>query len=338
MKIGKKKLNISNAVVLTVILILLIVAFGLIIPRGVFFRPDVLLGTTTDVAYLGVMALPMTFIILTAGIDLSVGFLMCASAMFFSTAYGATGSLVPSVLIALASGALFGFINGIIVAKTKIHSWLVTLSTMYVFQAITWFVGGTHSYASGEAFVDFLRGDVLGIVPIQLVILIVFWIIFDLLDTRSTLGRYLHAIGHNENGVMFSGVDAKMIQCLIFVMMGVMCAVAGVMFLGSSWEINQTTGLNMNIEVIAIVVLGGTSVAGGTGSIRGTFVATLIVGVLRRGLALMGMSGDVYNFILGVVLLCALVAFTQSEIRKRQASREAALANLNESSAPEKTS
>lgn len=337
MKIGNKKVNVSNAVILTVILVLLIVAFGLIIPRGVFFRPEVLLGTTTDVAYLGVMALPMTFIILTSGIDLSVGFLMCAAAMFFSTAYGTTGSLVLALVISLVAGALFGFVNGIIVAKTKINPWLVTLSTMYVFQAITWFIGGTHSYAADEPFVDFLRGDVLGIVPIQFVVLIVCWVIYDLLDTRSTLGRYLHAIGHNENGVAFSGVNARMIKCLIFTLMGLMCAVAGIMFLGSSWEINQTTGLNMNIEVIAIVVLGGTSVAGGTGSIRGTFVATLIVGVLRRGLALMGMSGDVYNFILGVVLLAALVSFTQSEIRKRTASREAALANLKDSSAAEKS-
>lgn len=329
----KKKFRISNNMILFIILILLIILFGVLIPDGIFFRPAVLIGTTSDIAYLGVMALPMTFIILTAGIDLSVGFLMCATAMVFSKVFTLTGSLAAGILASIVSGMLFGFINGIIVAKTKIHSWLVSLGTMYIFQSVTWFIGGSHSYAPGNALVDFGTATIGGIIPYQLVVLLVCFIIFELLDTRSTLGRYLHAIGHNEAAVIYSGVNAKMIQCLIFVMMGVMCAVAGLMFLGKSWEVNQTTGLNMNIEVITLVVLGGTSVAGGVGSIRGTFIATLIIGVLKRGLALMGMSGDVYNFILGAVLLVALIAFAYLEVRKRLASREMAVKNLNESGA-----
>lgn len=327
----KKKFRISNNVILFIILILLIILFG-VLTDGIFFRPNVLIGTTSDIAYLGVMALPMTFIILTAGIDLSVGFLMIASAMIFSKVFQETGNLAAGILAAIVSGALFGFLNGIIVAKTKIHSWLVSLGTMYIFQSVTWFIGGSHSYAPGNALVDFGTGDIADLIPNQLVILIICFIVFELLDTRSTLGRYLHAIGHNESAVIYSGVNAKMIQCLIFVMMGLMCALAGLMFLGKSWEVNQTTGLNMNIEVITLVVLGGTSVAGGVGSVRGTFIATLIIGVLKRGLALMGMSGDVYNFILGAVLIVALIAFAYLEVRKRLASREMAVKNLNESS------
>lgn len=326
----KKKLHISNNMILFVILILLIVLFGVMIPDGIFFNPSVLIGTTSDIAYLGIMALPMTFIILTAGIDLSVGFLMTASAMVFSKVFTMTESLMAGIMASLAAGILFGFLNGILVAKTKIHSWLVSLGTMYIFQSVTWFIGGSHSYAPGNALIDFGTGKIAGIIPNQLIILLICFVIFELLDTKSTLGRYLHAIGHNESAVIYSGVNAKMIQCLIFVMMGVMCALAGLMFLGKSWEVNQTTGLNMNIEVITLVVLGGTSVAGGVGSVRGTFIATLIIGVLKKGLALMGMSGDVYNFILGAVLIVALIAFAYLEVRKRLASREMAVKNMNE--------
>lgn len=326
----KKKLHISNNMILFVILILLIILFGVLIPDGIFFNPSVLIGTTSDIAYLGIMALPMTFIILTAGIDLSVGFLMTASAMVFSKVFTMTESLTAGIIAALAAGMLFGFLNGILVAKTKIHSWLVSLGTMYIFQSVTWFIGGSHSYAPGNALIDFGTGKIAGIIPNQLIILLICFVVFELLDTKSTLGRYLHAIGHNESAVIYSGVNAKMIQCLIFVMMGVMCALAGLMFLGKSWEVNQTTGLNMNIEVITLVVLGGTSVAGGVGSVRGTFIATLIIGVLKKGLALMGMSGDVYNFILGAVLIVALIAFAYLEVRKRLASREMAVKNMNE--------
>lgn len=326
----KKKLHISNNMILFVILILLIILFGVLIPDGIFFNPSVLIGTTSDIAYLGIMALPMTFIILTAGIDLSVGFLMTASAMVFSKVFTMTESLTAGIIAALAAGMLFGFLNGILVAKTKIHSWLVSLGTMYIFQSVTWFIGGSHSYAPGNTLIDFGTGKIAGIIPNQLIILLICFVVFELLDTKSTLGRYLHAIGHNESAVIYSGVNAKMIQCLIFVMMGVMCALAGLMFLGKSWEVNQTTGLNMNIEVITLVVLGGTSVAGGVGSVRGTFIATLIIGVLKKGLALMGMSGDVYNFILGAVLIVALIAFAYLEVRKRLASREMAVKNMNE--------
>lgn len=327
----KKKVRISNNVILFIILILLIVLFGVLIPDGIFFNPAILIGTTSDIAYMGVMALPMTFIILTAGIDLSVGFLMTASAMVFSKIFTMTGSLAAGMAAAIVAGMLFGFLNGIIVAKTKIHSWLVSLGTMYIFQSITWFIGGSHSYAPGNPLVDFGTGKIGGIIPNQLIILLICFVIFEFLDTKTTLGRYLHAIGHNEDAVIYSGVDAKMIQCLIFVMMGIMCAVGGLMFFGKSWEVNQTTALNMNIEVITLVVLGGTSVAGGVGSIRGTFIATLIIGVLKKGLALMGMSGDVYNFILGAVLIVALIAFAYLEVRKRLASRELAVKNMNES-------
>lgn len=331
----KNKFRISNNIILLVVLIALIIMFGVLVPDGIFFMPQVLIGTTSDIAYLGVMALPMTFIILTAGIDLSVGFLMTASAMVFSKVFVATENLLIAIAAAIAAGMIFGFINGIIVAKTKIHSWLVSLATMYIFQSVTWFIGGSHSYAPGNGLVDFGTGKIAGIIPNQLIVLIVCFVIFEILDTRTTLGRYLHAIGHNEEAVIFSGVNAKMIQCLIFVMMGVMCAIAGLMFLGKSWEVNQTTALNMNIEVITLVVLGGTSVAGGVGSIRGTFIATLIIGVLKKGLALMGMSGDVYNFILGAVLVVSLIAFAYLEVRKKLASREMAVKNMNESASAE---
>lgn len=317
--------------ILIVVLVVLIVLFGILIPRNVFFQPVTLIGTTSDVAYLGLMALPMTFVIITSEIDLSVGYMLTASAMIFSEVYAITDTFFIAAACCLFAGTVFGLFNGILVAKTRMHSWLVTLGSMYIFQSITWFIGGSHSYAPGNILVDIGRGKVFGIIPNQFLFLILIFIVFYLLDKKMILGKYVHAIGFNQHAVTFSGISANHIKMLTFVMSGVSAAVAGMMFLGKSWEINQTTGMNINIEVITLVVLGGTSVAGGVGSVTGTFIATLIISVMKKGLALMGMSGDVYNFVLGAVLVVSLISFAYLEKRKRIVSKKEAIKNLSES-------
>lgn len=326
----KRKWKLSYNSILWLILILLIAYFCVVVPRGIFFSPSVILGTTTDIVYLGLMALPMTFIILTGGIDLSVGFLMTASAMLFSSVYKATGSLAVGILTALAAGLVFGALNGAIIANTRIPPFIATLGTMSIFQAITWFIGNSHSFSVGMPLVDLGSGKLGGLVPNQLLVLIVAYVIFWLLGEKSTLGRYLHAIGYNENAVNYSGVKTKNVKLLIYTLCGLMCAFAGLLFLGRSFEINPTTALNLNIEVITLVVLGGTSTSGGVGGVSGTLVATLIIGVLKKGLSLMGMSGDVYNFILGAVLVASLIVFAYLEKRKSIVSRAMAIQNLNQ--------
>lgn len=327
--------KLSYSAILTIILIALVLFFALIIPNGVFLKPRVLLGTTTDVVYLGLMALPMTFIILTGGIDLSVGFLMAASGMLCSYVFKSTDSLPLAIFVALASGTIGGAINGFIISRTKIPAFIATLGTMSVFFGVTWFIGGSHSFTSSSWLVQTGSARFFGSLPSQLIVLVIMFLIFDFVHNKSTLGRYLHAIGFNENAVRFSGVNTERIKFGIYTLSGFMCGFAALTFFGRSFEINTTTGLNMNIEVITLVVLGGTSVMGGVGSIRGTFVACLIVGVLRKGLSLMGASGDVYNFVLGGVLVASLIAFAYLEARKKIASRTNAIRNLTETAVAE---
>lgn len=323
--------KISYPAILTIILIALIAFFAIIIPDGIFLKPRVLLGTTLDVVYLGIMALPMTFILLTGGIDLSVGFLMAAAGMLCSAVFGETGNLVFAVLVALIAGTLGGALNGLVVAKTKIPPFIATLGTMSIFNGITWFIGGSHSFDSANALVELGSDRYFGIIPSQLILLIVVFLIFDYVHNKSTLGRYLHAIGYNETAVKYSGVNTAKIKFGIYTLSGFMCGFAALTFFGRSFEINSTTGLNMNIDVITLVVLGGTSVMGGVGTIRGTLIACLIIGVLRKGLSLMGASGDVYNIVLGGVLVVSLIAFAYLEKRKKSISRTNAIRNLTES-------
>lgn len=325
------KLKLTYNTVLVIILVALVILFGVLIPGGRFFDPKILLNTVTDVAYLGIMALPMTFIIITTGIDLSVGFMMTASAMIFSKTLQLTSNVFISVVIGLLCGLLFGLLNGVIIGNTKIPPLIATLATMSIFQGITWFIGGSHSFPSDSYLVKVGNYKIAGIIPSQLIILLAIFIIFDIVQRKTTLGRNVHSIGFNENCVDYSGISTKKIKIIIYGLCGLMCAFAGFMFMGRSFEINSTTALNMNLEVITLVVLGGTSTAGGVGSIRGTVVATLIIGILKKGLALYGLSGDVYNFILGAVLVVSLIVFAQIERKKKINSRKLAESTLKTS-------
>ena len=247
----KRKMKISYELIMFLILAALVVMFG-VLTGGIFFNPSVILGTTSDIAYLGIMAMPMTFVILTSGIDLSVGFMMVSSAMVFSVVYQATGyNLLIAAVACLLSGFVFGSINGIIAAKTKINPWLITMSTMYIFQSITWFFGTSYAFSTGYAITDFGYGTI-GIVPTQLIVLLLVFVVFYILDKKTTFGRYIHAIGYNEHAVNYSGVNANKMKYFVYMLMGVVCALSAMMYLGKSWQVNQTTAVNMNIEVIAL--------------------------------------------------------------------------------------
>lgn len=318
------KIKITYNMVLFFILILLIIGFGLLLPNNIFFRPSILFNTVPDVAYLGMMALAMTFIILTNGIDLSVGNMMIVSAMTFNIVFQLTNNIFLGIITGLISGCLCGFFNGIIIANTKIPPLIVTLSTMTIYQGITWFIGGSHSLSDDNIITSISTGKIFTIIPNQLIILLSTFFIFDIIQQKMELGRYLSGIGFNEHTIKFSGISDKNIKILIYTLSGFLCAIAGLMFIGRGFEINTTTAINMNLEVITLVVLGGASTSGGIGDVRGTLLAIFIIGILRKGLSLLGYSGDVYNFILGAVLVISLIFLAYLQQCSKQTSRKLA--------------
>lgn len=329
----RKKLKISYELIMVLILIVLALIFG-VLTNGKFLKPETLIGCTADVAYLGVQAMSMTLIILTSGIDLSVSYQMVCSAMVCAWTFnhfsgmGTGMAILLSVIACIASGFVFGAANGIIADKTPINPWLITMSTMYIFQAISWFFGTSFAFSSGNPIVDIGNLKIGGIVPTQLVLLLIVYAVFWVVEKRTTFGRYVHAIGYNENAVNYSGVNAGKIKFWVYTLGGLMSSIAAMMYMGRSWQVNQETGVNMNIEVIALVVLGGTSTAGGVGGVTGSLIACFIVGVLKKGLALMGLPGTVYNFIVGIVLIGSLILFAYLEKRKKLVSRKLAIASI----------
>lgn len=315
------KIKITHQMILGLGLVLLILVFGAIEP--VFFKLSVLFDVANIIGELGVMALAMTFIITTGGIDLSVGYNLQLSAIVFGLTYATTQSIPLAVFLALITGTLGGLLNGLIISRTKIPPLVTTLATMYLFRGISMILAGAKIYSGfPDSFKKFSTIDVFGFIPIQFFYFVALFLIFNLFYTRSTLGRELKGIGTNEKVVFFSGIKTKNVILFIYTLTGLMTALAALIYLGRLSAAKTSMGDNLNLQVITAVVLGGTSIMGGSGSIKGTFIGILIIGVLKKGFTLLNFSGNIYNFTLGVILIGALIIYAVLEDRKKKVNRE----------------
>jgi ribose/xylose/arabinose/galactoside ABC-type transport system permease subunit len=319
-KRGAPRIGMTYQLALFILLVFLIVLFGILQP--VFFYPDVLFDVTSIIGEIGIMALAMTFIITTGGIDLSVGYILQLSAIVFGSYYTKTHDLAGAVALAVATGIACGFINGIIISRTKIPPLVTTLATMNLYRGISMIVAGSDTYSGfSEGFKAISTTYIFNIVPIQFIYLLVFFVIFNIFYTRGKLGRNLKGIGFNENVLKFSGINTKRSLLFIYTLAGFMCSLAALVYLGRLSAATTSMGNDLNLQVITAVVLGGTSIMGGIGSVAGTFIGTLIIGVLRKGFTLLNFSGNIFNFTLGVILIIALIAFALLEERKKNKGR-----------------
>jgi len=314
---------LSHQNILLLALIALVVVFGIIEP--VFFKPAVFFDVFTIIGEIGVMALAMTFVISTGGIDLGVGYNLQLSAIIFGATYAGTGNLALAIILALLTGVAGGLFNGLVISRTRIPPLVTTLATMYLYRGISMIVAGSKTFARfPEAFHSISTTEFFGFLPIQTIYLVVIFLVLDYFYERSSLGRNLKSIGFNENAVVFSGVNTRRIKLGIYTLLGLLCGLAALIYLGRLSAAKTSMGDYMNFEVITAVLLGGTSIMGGVGSMRGTLIGVLIIGVLKKGFTLLNFSGNIYNFTLGLILILSLIIFALEEERKKAGSRETA--------------
>jgi ribose/xylose/arabinose/galactoside ABC-type transport system permease subunit len=319
----RPRFGVTYQFALFLLLVFLVVLFGILQP--VFFSPDVLFNVTAIIGEIGIMALAMTFIITTGGIDLSVGYILQLSAIVFGSVYARTHSVTAAVTSAVLCGTACGFLNGIIISRTRIPPLVTTLATMNLYRGISMIVAGSETYSGFPAgFKSISSTFLFDIVPIQFLYFLALFIVFNLYYTRGTLGRSLKGIGFNEKVLVFSGINTKRSLLFIYTLAGFMCALAALIYLGRLSAATTSMGNDLNLQVITAVVLGGTSIMGGVGSVSGTFIGVLIIGVLRKGFTLINFSGNIFNFTLGLILIVALIVFALLEERKKNAGRSGA--------------
>lgn len=265
------------------------------------------------------LALPMTMIIILGGIDLSVGSTIAFSGVVTGGLIAFNNVPVPLALAAgLITGLAVGAFNGLVVSKTSIPPFIVTLSTMNIARGAAYvYTGGQPIRVMSDEF-NFIGAGYVGKIPTPVIYLVVILFITYLIMNRSRLGRHIYAVGGNRQAANFSGIKTGKVLFFAYAFSGLMAGIAGVVLASRMFSGQPTAGDGAEMDAIAAVVLGGTSMSGGIGKIGGTVIGGLVIGVLNNGLNLLNVNSFWQYIVKGVVILIAVYV---DNVKKNRSSK-----------------
>jgi rhamnose transport system permease protein len=300
---------------LAIILVLALIGLGAFNER--FLTVDNLLNQGRLMTEIGLIALPMTFVIITGGIDLSVGAIVGLCAIMLGVSWKSFGFPLPlAIVFALFVGALAGFVNGFVITRVKVPPLIMTIATLALYRGLAEGVSQAHSVRSyPEWFYVLGQGSVLG-VPTQLLILTVLIVVAGVALDRTTFGRTLYAIGANETAARFSALAVDRTKLIVYTLSGLASALAAVVLVSRVTTTRMDMGMGYELDVIAAVVLGGTSIFGGSGTIWGTVIGLVMIQLLKNGLALTGVKGDATIMVIGVALILSVLIASSLQRRR----------------------
>lgn len=288
-------------------LILIIIIITAINPS--FLSMSNILNVLRQVSINALIAFGMTFVILTGGIDLSVGSILALTGAVTAGMMASGIDPILAMLLGLFLGAVLGAINGVIIAKGKVAPFIATLATMTIYRGLTLvYTEGRPISGLGDSmgFQMLGKGYFLGI-PIPVVTMLVSFGILYFILKKTTFGRRVYAVGGNEEASVLSGINADRIKIYVYSLVGALAALASLILTSRLNSAQPTAGQMFELDAIAAVVLGGTSLTGGRGWIVGTLIGALIIGVLNNGLNLIGVSSFFQQVVKGAVILLAVL-------------------------------
>jgi len=292
---------------LVLLILLVIVVNSQLSPY--FLNTRNMMRATSDFMEMGLMMLPMVFIIITGNIDLSVAstLAMCASLLGFLHIQGV--NIWVAAPAALALGVLAGALNGFLVARVKLPALVVTLGTFAFYRGMAYALLGDQAARGYPPEFTFLGQGTVGAnrLPISAVLFIFFAIIFGLVLHKTAFGRYLYTIGNSEEASRYSGVQVARVKMIIFTLSGFMAALAGIIIAARFGSTRPDVANGMELAVITATVLGGISIFGGSGTIIGPILALLLIGLMRFGMGLVNVQGQVQSIAIGLLLIFSIL-------------------------------
>ncbi|GAB2552923.1 ABC transporter permease [Gracilibacillus alcaliphilus] len=294
-----------------VVLILLFVALSIMSP--VFLTTNNLITLFQQITINTFLALGMTYVIILGGIDLSVGAIVAMSGTVTVGLMVNSGlPIVLAIVIGLALGTLLGLINGAVITQFGLPPFIVTLATMYVGQGIAYiYSGGRSLRVTDEAFTKLGTTRILDLIPIPIIYMAVFIIIFSVILMKTRFGASIYAMGGNREAARLSGIPIKRIEITVYTLTGFMSAFAGIVLAARMYSGQPSVGQGYELDAIAACVLGGVSMAGGKGRISGTVFGAIVIGVVSNGLNLMGVISFWQLLVMGLIILVAVIIDSQ---------------------------
>ena len=295
---------------LTTVIALIILMAVITIINSNFLTANNLLNLLLQVTSNALIAFGMTFVILTGGIDLSVGSILALSSALTAGLLGSGMPVTLAILISLILGCILGMMNGLLISYGKLAPFIVTLATMTIFRGATLVYTNGNPITKGlsDTFLfQFLgQGYIVGI-PFPVIIMFIVFIVLYVLLHKTAFGNSVYAIGGNEKAAYISGVKLNKVKIIIYSISGIMASISGLIITSRLSSAQPTAGASYEMDAIAAVVLGGTSLSGGKGRILGTLIGALIIGVLNNGLNIIGVSAFWQQVVKGVVILIAVL-------------------------------
>ena len=297
--------------VLIVLLLIEFILFSLI--NSDFLNISNLLFSTNDFLFIAIAAIPMTFVIVTGGIDVSVGSIMGLTSILIGVLWMNGIPILFAVIIALIISCLAGAINGLIIKMTDVEPLVVTLGTMFLYGGIALVISGGAG-ASGyegisglpDTFVQLANGSFIGI-PNLLWLLIVLTVLCTVLFHRTIYGRHVKLTGANENTAKYTGIKTKKVVIIAYILSGLGGGLGGAFLTAYFGSARADMGSETILPIITAVVLGGTLITGGKGSIIGTVLASIFIGLMQYGLQMTGLTNEQSNVVIGIILILSVI-------------------------------
>lgn len=291
------------------VLIVLIVVLAISIARPTtFFTSENMFNILKQVSLITIVAVGQTFVMVSGGIDLSIGFALGLSGIIMAKSFALGVNPYISILAGISTGVLIGVLNGLIITRLKLPPFIVTLGMANIAMGFIYVITRGFSIPVDIPLVTALGNGYFGSVPIMAIVMISIVIIGAYILTSTTFGSRVRAIGGNEVAASLSGINVKKYKVGVYALAGLCSGIAGIMMVGRLNAGNPNSGVHFDLDSIAAAIVGGTALAGGVGTVFGTFLGALLLGIIRNGLVLLNISMYWQTVVAGtiIILVCAL--------------------------------
>lgn len=313
---GMKRFFKSETAGIFLILFLICLVLMVACPET-FPNSDNLLSVARQFSYIAITAIGELMVIITNGIDLSVGSIMGFGAVLTGFLMHEWGVLVPAaIILGLIGGGMIGSLNAFFITKLNLPPFIATLGTLSIGRGLAYAITKGYTVPTPDAFAAIGQGY-LGLIPLPVIYMVIIGVIFAVFLGWTVIGRRIYALGGNEEAAEVSGINIKRIKCLVYILTGVLAAAGGIICAARLGVAQSTLGLGYELDVIAAVYIGGASANGGSGTVLGAIVGAAIMGVIRNGLVLLDVSPYWVQFAIGSIIVIA-VAIDQFRARYQQ--------------------
>lgn len=299
---------------IVVAFVVICIALALSTPR--FLTVQNLMIIVTQVSINALLAFGVTFVIITGGIDLSIGSIVAVvGVVAASFAHPDTYPIIVPIGAGLLTGILFGALNGFVITRSNVPPFIVTLGTMTIGRGLALILSKGRPVSNLSDSFNFLGGGKIFGIPTLILILIIGFIICSIVLRKTVSGRYMYAVGGNEQAANASGIGVPRVKMLVYVLSGSLAAIAGILLTSRIGTGQPNAGAGFELDAIAATIIGGTSTTGGTGTMTGTLIGALLIGVISNGLDLLNVSSYYQLVIKGVIIVGAVVLDSVSQKR-----------------------